>query len=479
MLKDFKMTIGERLERVPVWLRKWIVGALGIILFGGVIVGLFLYFYLTSRLSYPERNVIYRVNESVTLSVNSSRYHVDRSSQASISEGGIFSGEAMQAGANDVRIKAIMCKSKRREIGDIDEYELLNTTYQKVAQASTKSEKSRAIFDIARSNYIQNVAGLIDARAATEEIKLITLETAPEIARSVDADTYVIEDGAQKPVWRYRLTDGRRYFGLLGDKYRYSTKLYEQNGDKSKLIYHSAETGLFGIMPQGSNLYLFNEIPGVFQSMSDYFNGVKSSEEIYAFKISQYWDAFPWRILNGGYVLSDAKGDIAKIEFEDFWFNYADDCVYRYYLDLDGNGAIDDTREIIGKVLFSRTESKDVKTDGSKDEDYTVNYSYMSGYEVKNALTDFILCGDIEAMMPDQIFDGFGQHSYLGYVEEKRDDIMLYLDKNTENLDRAIKEDDTLGFKTSLLRLLLYAKRPYVTDVANKMNAAAVRPQAK
>ncbi|HPG60283.1 MAG TPA: hypothetical protein PKW98_20895, partial [Candidatus Wallbacteria bacterium] len=343
---------------------------------------------------------------------------------------------------------------------------------------STKSEKSRAIFDIARSNYIQNVAGIIDARAATEEIKLITLETAPEIARSVDADTYVIDEGAQKPVWRYRLTDGRRYFGLLGDKYRYSTKLYEQNSGKSKLIYHSAETGLFGVMPQGSDLYLFNEIPGVFQSMSDYFNGVKSSEEIYAFKISQYWDAFPWRILNGGYVLSDAKGDIAKVAFEDFWFNYADDCVYRYYLDLDGNGVIDDTTEIIGKVLFSRTESKDVKTDGSKDEDYTVNYSYMSGYEVKNALTDFILCGDIEAMMPDQIFDGFGQHSYLGYVEEKRDDIMLYLDKNTENLDRAIKEDDTLGFKTSLLRLLLYAKRPYVTDVANKMNAAAGKAAA-
>nr|HPG59109.1 hypothetical protein [Candidatus Wallbacteria bacterium] len=122
------MTIGERLDRVPVWLRKWIVGALGIILFGGIIIGLFLYFYLTSRLSYPERNVIYRVNESVTLSVNSSRYHVDRSSSASISEGGIFSGETMQAGENDVRIKAIMCKSKRREIGDIDEYELLNTT---------------------------------------------------------------------------------------------------------------------------------------------------------------------------------------------------------------------------------------------------------------------------------------------------------------------------------------------------------------
>ena len=163
------MTIGERLDRIPVWLRKWIVGALGIILFGGIIIGLFLYFYLTSRLSYPERNVIYRVNESVTLSVNSSRYHVDRSSSASISEGGIFSGETMQAGENDVRIKAIMCKSKRREIGDIDEYELLNTTYQKVAQASTKSEKSRAIFDIARSNYIQNVAGLIDARAALKK----------------------------------------------------------------------------------------------------------------------------------------------------------------------------------------------------------------------------------------------------------------------------------------------------------------------
>lgn len=477
------MTIGERLDNVPVWLRKWIVAFFGVLLFGGAIVGLFLYFYLTARLSYPERNVIYRVNESVSQSSNSTRYHIDRSSQASISEGGLLSGETLQAGDSDVRIKAIMCKSKRREKGDIDEYELLNTTYQKVAQASTKSEKSRAVFDISRSNYIQNVAGLIDAHASTEEIKIITLENAPEIARSVNADTYTIDETSQKPLWRYRLTDGRRYFGFLGDKYRYSTKLFEKKaGADNKtppansgldLIYHSAETGLFGIMPQGSNLYLFNEIPGYIQSVSDYLSDKKSSEEIYAFKISQFWDAFPWRILNGGYVLSDSKGEVAKIKFEDFWFHYSDDVIYHYYLDLDGSGVIDETTEIIGKVLFSMAKSNETNTGAEGETDYTINYSFMAGYNIKNAVNDFVLCGDIEAMMPDQIFDGFGQHSYLGYVEEKRDDIMLYLDRNTENLDRAIKEDDSLGFKTSILRLLLYAKRPYVTEIAKKLTAAA------
>lgn len=467
------MTLGERLDKVPVGLRKWIVGAFGLIVFGGTIVGIFLYFYLTSRLSYPERNVLYRTNETVTQYASSS-YHNDRSSIASISEGSLIGGESMQAGESDVRVKAIMCTSKRREKGDIDEYELLNMTYQKVAQASTKSEKSRAIFDISRSNYIQNVAGFIDPRAATEEIKLITLETAPEIARSVDADTYVIDEASQKPVWRYRLTDGRRYFGLLGDRYRYSTRQYEQEGDRSKLIFHSSETGLFGIMPQGSNFYMFKEIPGYIESAVNYFSGVKDTSEVYAFKISQYWDAFPWRILNGGYVLSDSKGAIAKIAFEDFWFNYADDCVYWYYLDLNGDGKIDDTTEVIGKVLFSKTESKAASEAGAKDASYTINYSFMAGYNMKNAMNEFVLCGDIEAMMPDQIFDGFGQHSYLGLVEEKRDDIMLYLDKTVENLDRAIKEDDTLGFKTSILRMLLYAKRPYVSELAKKLSEKAV-----
>ncbi len=471
------MTLSERLDNVPVLLRKWIVGFFGALLFGSVIIGLFLYFYLTARLSYPERNVIYRVNESVTQSSNSTRYHIDRSSQASISEGGLLSGQTMQAGDSDVRIKAIMCKSKRREKGDIDEYELLNTTYQKIAQASTKSEKTRAVFDISRSNYIQNVAGLINAQAATEEIKLITLENAPEIASSVDADTYTIDEKSQKPVWRYRLTDGRRYFGLLGDKYRYSTKLFEKkaNGNKDapaeslSLIYHSCETGLFGIMPQGSDLYLFGEVPGYMQSISNYFSDNKNSAEVYAFKITQFWDAFPWRILNGGYILSDSKGEIAKIKIEDFWFHYADDVVYHYYLDLNGDGVIDETTEVIGKVLFSMNKSDEATAGAEGEVDYTINYSFMAGYNLENAVNDFILCGDIEAMMPDQIFDGFGQHSYLGYIEEKRDDIMLYLDRSTENLDRAIKEDDTLGFKTSILRLLLHAKRPYVTEVAKKL----------
>ncbi len=487
------MTLNEKLNRIPIRLRKWIAAALGVILFGGTIAGLFLYFYITSRLSYPERNVLYRVNESVTQSINSARYHFDRSSQASISEGGLLGGESMQAGENDIRIKAIMCKSKRREKGDIDEYELLNTTYQKVAQASTKSEKSRDIFDISRSNYIQNVAGLINAQTATEEIKLITLENAPEIASSVDADTYIFDAKTQKPSWRYRLTDKRRYFGLLGDKYRYSTLLYEQkdaNGsgagmqssgaknssanEKNKnldLIYHSSETGLFGIMPQGSRLYLFQEIPCFTRRVYDYFNAAETGESVYTFKISQFWDAFPWRFMNGGYILSDKHGKIAMIKFEDFWFHYADDVVYHYYLDLDGDGEINETTEIIGKVLFSMTESGTPQDKTEGDINYTINYSFMAGRDPQNAANDFILCGDIEAMMPDQIFDGFGQHSFLGFIEEKRDDIMLYLDRSTENLDRAIKEDDTLGFKTSLLRLLLYSRRPYLSKIAAKFSA--------
>jgi len=474
----FAAFIFSKLDSMPFALRKWLVGFLGFLLFGGVIALLFLYFYLSSRLSYPERGVVYRVNETVTnYASGAQKYHMDRSSIASISEGTLLSGKSEEEDSNKasaVKVKAIICTSKRREKGDVDEYELLNTVYQKVAQASTKSERSRAVFDISRSNYIENVAGFISPAASTEDIKLITLEEAKEITRFVDADTYVIDDKTQKPVNKYRLTDGRRYFGVFGDQFRASTKLAEPvSSDVFKTIYHSQEDGLFGLMPQGSNYYFLKDAPGFYEKWSDYFNGKKDTSEATFFKITQFWDTLPWRTLNGGYKISDYRGDIAKISIEDFWFNYDEDVIYRYYIDLNGNGVIEDSIEVVGKVLFSKNSNREQSADaGQKDISYTVNYSYMAGSSVKTAPRDFVLCGDIEAMMPDQVFDGFGQHSYLGFIEEKRDDIMLYLDRSVENLDRAIKEDDTLGTKTSIIRLLTYARRPYAASAASKLGVS-------
>ncbi|HNY13031.1 MAG TPA: hypothetical protein PKK26_15700 [Candidatus Wallbacteria bacterium] len=469
--------IFAKLDSMPFALRKWLVGFLGVVLFGGTIALLFLYFYLSSRLSYPERGVVYRANETVTnYASGSQKYHMDRSSIASISEGTLLSGKEEDEfnKASAVKVKAIMCTSKRREKGDVDEYELLNTVYQKVAQASTKSERSRAVFDISRSNYIENVAGFVSPAASTEDIKLITLEQAKEITRFVDADTYVLDEKTQKPILKYRLTDGRRYFGIFGDQFRTSTKLSEPlSQDVFKTIYHSQEDGLFGLMPQGSDYYFLRDAPGFFEKWSDYFAGKKDTSEASFFKVTQSWDFLPWRTLNGGYKISDFKGDIAKIRIEDFWFNYDEDVVYWYYLDLNGNGVIEDSTEVVGRVLFSKNAAREQSADaGQKDVSYTVNYSYMAGSSVRTAARDFVLCGDIEAMMPDQVFDGYGQHSYLGFIEEKRDDIMLYLDRSIENLDRAIKEDDTLGTKTSIIRLLVAAKRPYAASIAIKLGVS-------
>ena len=467
--------ISDLLNKVPFKMRKWLVGIFGFCLFGGVILLVFLYFYLTSRLSYPERNVLYRINENVTNYASNTQYHPDRSSIASISEGTIISGKD-DSTIGKHQLKAIICTSKRREKGDVDEYELLNTSYQRIAQASTKSEKSRAFFDISRSNYIENVASFVNPSANTEEVKIITLEKAQEIAVSVDADTYVIDEN-HKPVHKYRLTDGRRYYGFFGDRFRYSTKLFEVINDNSfKQIYGSRESGMFGLMPQGSNYSLFKDPKTLVESVKEYFSDkAKNSDtsEIYDFRIAQFWDTFPWRTLNGGYKIIDKTGELAMIKIEDFWFNYENDVIYWYYLDKDGNGVIDENTECIGKALFS-VMSKAGDAAGSnkenKDISYTVNYSYMAGNNLKSAREDFVLCGDIEAMMPDQIFDGFGQHSYLGYVEEKRDDIMLYLDRSVENLDRAIKEDDTIGNKHSIARLLNAASRKYADTAVRKLN---------
>lgn len=457
-------------ERIPFWLRKWLVGLFGLLIAAMVVVIAFLYLFLSSRLSYPERNVLYRVNETVTSYASSlNKYHPDRSSIASISEGTLVSGVSEEAAAKTpaaVKVKAIICTSKRREKGDVDEYELLNTGYQKVAQASTKSERSRAMFDISRSNYIENVAGFVNPGANSEEIKLITLEQAKEIASYVDADTYRFDGVPPKPVHAFRLTDGRRYFGVFGDQFRSSTRLSEPLPDGSfGTVYHSRETGLFGFMPQGSYYRLLGEAPGYFSGWPE--SGTTGENDV--FRITQFWDTLPWRTLNGGYLLSDSKGELAKVRIEDFWFNYDEDVVYWYYLDLDGNGVIDDSTEVIGKALYSRIMSKTSGGTDNKDVSFTVNYSYMAGCDARTAKRDFVLAGDVEAMMPDQVFDGFGVHSYLGYIEEKRDDIMLYLDRSVENLDRALKEDDTLGTKRSIVRLLLAAKRPYASGTAVRL----------
>ncbi|MEZ7890284.1 MAG: hypothetical protein QMC67_00920 [Candidatus Wallbacteria bacterium] len=464
--------IGELLNKIPFKMRKWLVGIFGVFLFGGAIVLIFLYFYLTSRLSYPERNVLYRINENVTNYASSTQYHPDRLSIASISEGTVGAGYD-DSSAGKHQLKAIIATSKRRETGVVDEYELLNTSYQRIATANTKSEKSRSFFDVSRSNYIENVASFVNPASNTEEVKIITLEKAHEIASSVDADTYVMEGG--KPVHKYRLTDGRRYMGLFGDRFRFSTKLFEAaNGNNFKQIYGSRESGLFGLMPQGSNYSFFKDPETFFETVSGYFsdNSQKSTSEVYNFKITQFWDTFPWRTLNGGYKIIDKTGELAMIKIEDFWFNYDNDVVYWYYLDKDGSGVIDEKNECVGKVLFSvMSKADDARAGGgkeNKDISYTVNYSFMAGSNVSTAAADFILCGDIEVMMPDQIFDGFGQHSYLGYVEEKRDDIMLYLDRSVENLDRTIKEDDTLGSKKSIVRLLKAASRKYSPEIAAK-----------
>jgi len=478
-------SVAKKLDAVPFWFRKWLVGILGVIIFGGGIALLFLYFYISSRLSYPERNVLYRVNESVKYASSSQKYHLDRESFANISEGSLLSSagggteSVSTSAAAAAPVKAIMCTSKRREKGDVDEYELLNMSYQKVAQASTKSEKSRAVFDISRQNYIQNVASFVNQSTNKEDIKVVTLERAAEIASFAEADTYVVPENAHVPVHRYRLTDGRRYWGLFGERFRSSTKLQrviDEKAQKFETVYHSKETGWIGMMPQGSSYYLFRDVPTFGEKLGGYFGrqAPVGSDEI-TFNIVQFWNAFPWRTMNGGYTISDSAGELAMVRIEDFWFNYDEDVVYWYYFDLDGDGKLNLETECVGRVLFSPTGAQAVSEAENKGGDIstTNNYSFMAGSNLKTALADFILCGDIEAMMPDQIFDGFGQHSYLGYIEEKRDDIMFYLDRSVENLDRAIKEEDTIGTARSIARLLASARRPYAEKARAKLGVSA------
>jgi hypothetical protein len=182
---------------------------------------------------------------------------------------------------------------------------------------------------------------------------------------------------------------------------------------------------------------------------------------------------------NGGYIIKDQYGEIAKIAIHDFFLYYGQDVLYQYYLDLNGDGTLG-SEELIGAVLCRTTHDERMNLEKlvgmgkpKADVTFTIHYSFMApDSDLQKGMDYFKLCAYIESMMPDQVNRGFGKHSYLGYINDQRSDIMLFKNLTIEEMSRALTQESTLVARYDIVKALIAAKRPYAQQVAEMYGIA-------
>jgi len=172
---------------------------------------------------------------------------------------------------------------------------------------------------------------------------------------------------------------------------------------------------------------------------------------------------------NGGYVIKDGQGEIAKIEIKDFWLHYGNDLLYKYYLDKNADGEIDEEQELIGQVLYhvSRDEGSDIEKEigegeGKKDITQRVIYSFMAGSDWDKRVEEFYLCNAIESFIVNELNRGFGKHSEIGWINSQRSTILLLQSRSSQNLARAMTPESSLVAKQDIVALMRATGRDYV-----------------
>ena len=170
------------------------------------------------------------------------------------------------------------------------------------------------------------------------------------------------------------------------------------------------------------------------------------------------------RVNNGGYILRDSKGDIAKIVIEDFILHYGDDLVYRYYLDKDGNGRLTDN-ELISRVLCRVShDQKELAEGDNKDRTQRFMYTFMAGTDWEKRREEFYLCNTIESFIVNELNRGFGKHSVIGWINNQRSNILLLEDRTLRNMGRALTPESAMVAKYDIVALLKAAKRDYINQ---------------
>ncbi|MDD4308582.1 MAG: hypothetical protein PHU53_07230 [Thermoplasmata archaeon] len=267
---------------------------------------------------------------------------------------------------------------------------------------------------------------------------------------------------------------------------------------KKNTIYDTFEDGFFKILPQESTIYLGERLPA-WKRFACWLGMGRDNHNI--LRVENQWDLWPGRwpglegtvfghgedkiypfdkYNNGGYTLEDKFGKIAQIKIEDFVWKYGQDVVYSYFLDLNGDGKIDEKNELISKVLCKTTHDEKIGLEklsrGERPEtDMTIslNYSFMTPeVEMVKGKEFFRLGAAIETLMVEQVHRGYGKHSLLGYIHDQRSDKMLSDDMNLQNMSRALTQESTLVAKHDIIKALIAAKRPYARELAEKYNIA-------
>lgn len=287
-------------------------------------------------------------------------------------------------------------------------------------------------------------------------------------------------------------------------------------------IYASFEDGLFDILPQESSTYLFSN-PSLKQRISHLFSSsdqtisntseyptrdyianpkpisIKNPEkDIIKIRVENHWDLWPgsyWLLNrlnigshpnimkpfahynNGGYTIKDNIGDIAKVNFKDFILHYGDDVLYQYFLDKNADGKINKNTELIGQVLYRRSqdEREDLETEigqGKEKKDITRRfiYTFMAGNDWEKRHEEFYLCNTIESFIANELNRGFGKHSFLGWINNQRSSILLLENPSTENLSRALTPESTIVAKYDVVALFRAAGRDYVNKYIHNID---------
>jgi len=283
----------------------------------------------------------------------------------------------------------------------------------------------------------------------------------------------------------------------------------ESSMEKSP-VFVSYEDGYFGILPQESSTFLFGN-PSFVERMKNAqkamqvgpvkplapkgwetpaeFHAVNPDGKIVKLRVENQWDLFPgnywglnhlsigkhpntWRPFahynNGGHTIEDARGTVAKIVIQDFLFHYGDDVLYKYFLDKNGDGKIDERTELIGQVLYRTSNDEKDDLEGvigkgleKRDVSRRYIYSFMAGSDWATRESDFYLCNTIESFMANEINRGFGKHSYLGWINEQRSNILLSEARTVPNLGRALSPESSIVSKHDIIALLRAAGRTY------------------
>ncbi|MGA1869947.1 MAG: hypothetical protein ACMUJM_15545 [bacterium] len=486
--------------------------------------------YLLKRQHFPERNVLFR-SCNVIFMVGGTEARdakgIDYESITKVYEGGI-----------DCKVGTYLFETTREVREDIEMFNMDNSQMIRTASATKKPEKVQAGLRIGGSlNFREQIAEIIGGEGSKSSEKYTVYKFIPERG-SQQVEITVTEDDNGNKNMENRLVE--LHYGphgwLFGKIFRRGTLLQEYKKDavndgliqkylhyikslnsqesteratrekiirdamqsdkdiKVMPIYSSYEDGIVDLLPQESSIYL-GEQPGFWEKLKNSV-GINTKGH-YLLRVENYWDLwpgrYPWlakmsigdgdnviypfdKYNNGGYVIKDRQGDIARIDIKDFILFYGQDVLYQYYLDLDGNGKIDKNKELIGKVLCRATHDEKInlekvigKGEPKRDITVTVNYSFMApDSDMEKGLEYFKLCGYVESLMPDQINRGFGKHSMLGYINQQRSDIMLYLDLKIENMSRVLTQESTLVAKYDIVKVLQASQRSYAREVSQK-----------